>query len=142
MPFHQSPVWLFKPAISIYGSLAGRRHLWLMLLLGFSLCGYSQRLEKAKVDSLIRLLSHAVSDTQRARMKNEVAFAYFAVDPRTGIQYGQQALALAQQLHLDKQIAASYNALGANYWAMSDFIRSQDYYLKALKINEQRGDSG
>ena len=113
----------------------------ILVLFLFPRTGYCQRAEKVRVDSLLNELNHSRTDTQRARLLDEVAFAFFAVDPKMGLAYGRQGLALGERLHSGRAIAGAYNALGADYWAMNDFILSQDNYLHALKINEQRNDT-
>src|SRR5579872_1300549 len=141
MLFYQSPVWLLKAATSVYGPWRRLLYPGIILLFFYPRAGYCQRAEKVRVDSLLSELAHSRTDTQRARLLDEVAFAYFAVDPKAGLEYGRRGLALAEQLHNGNAMAKAYNALGADYWAMNDFIPSQDNYLHALKINEQRNDT-
>ena len=55
------------------------------------------------------------------------------IDPHKGIQYGEQALRLADSLKIQSSESRIYNSIGVNYWALSDFKTARSYYNKALK---------
>ncbi|KAI9429350.1 hypothetical protein F5148DRAFT_1155245 [Russula earlei] len=110
------------------------------MLLLLPLLTRGQMIEQKRVDSLLALLPHTAEDTNRVRVLGLLSFHYFAVDPDQGIRYAGQGLALAKKLGWKKGIALLYNSFGADYWAKSDYLKAQDYYLAALKINEDIGN--
>jgi len=110
------------------------------MLLLLPLLSRGQMIEQKRVDSLLELLPRTAEDTNRVQALGYLSFYYFAVDPDQGIHYAAQGLALAKKLGWKKGIALLYNSFGANYWAKSDFLKAQDYYLAALKINEDIGN--
>ncbi len=92
------------------------------------------------IDSLLSVLPALHNDTNKVKTLDQLAFRYFSYFPEKGLYYGDQGRALAIKLGWKKGEAQAYNAIGANYWAKNDFITAQDYYLKALKINEKLND--
>jgi tetratricopeptide (TPR) repeat protein len=92
------------------------------------------------IDSLLNVLPTLQNDTGKVKALNQLAFRYFTYYPEKGLYYGDQGRALAVKLGWKKGEAKAYNAIGANYWAENNFIKSQDYYLKSLKINEKLND--
>lgn len=112
----------------------------LLVWLCTSAFAYAQKQGQQRIDSLRQQLSILTADSNRAIALGHISFAYFPIDPTKGIGYGEQCLNLSKDIKFSKGEALAYNALGANYWAKRNFLKAQDYYLKALKINTQLRD--
>lgn len=91
------------------------------------------------LDSLKREIASIQEDTARVMLLNRISFEYSSVSPYDGIQYGVEALMLAQQKKYKRGEARANSALGANYFALSDFPNAYKYWLDALNINEEVG---
>jgi signal transduction histidine kinase len=58
-----------------------------------------------------------------------------------GIEYGEKALKIAQELNDKVEIVSSLNSLGIAYSKISDYPKSLDYFQKALAANENLENS-
>jgi len=92
------------------------------------------------IDSLLSVLPTLHNDSNKVKALDLLSFRYFSYYPEKGLYYGEQGRALAVKLRWKQGEAKAYNAIGANYWAKNDFLKAQDFYLKALKINEKLSD--
>ena len=92
------------------------------------------------IDSLLSVLPTLHNDTNKVKVLDLLSFRYFSYYPERGLSYGEQGRALAIKLGWKQGEAKAYNAIGANYWAKNDFLKAQNFYLKALKINEKLSD--
>ncbi|MDP9079782.1 MAG: tetratricopeptide repeat protein [Bacteroidota bacterium] len=92
------------------------------------------------IDSLLSVLPTLHNDSNKVKTLDLLSFRYFSYYPEKGLTYGEQGRALAVKLGWKRGEANACNSIGANYWAKNDFLTAQDFYLKALKINEQLGD--
>lgn len=110
------------------------------MLLMPALVLHAQKQGQEKIDSLQQKLPVLDNDTAKALLLGQLSFAYFPINPAKGLAYGNDCLELAIKLKFAKGEALAYNAIGANYWAKREFLRAQDYYLKALKINTKLRD--
>jgi len=91
------------------------------------------------LDSLLKVAVTMAPDTNKVMHLNRVAFEYSAVSPYDGIQYGIEALTLAERLRFDRGMARANSVLGANYFSLSDFPNAYKYWLESLQINERIG---
>jgi len=89
------------------------------------------------IDSLLKELPKATEDTNKVNLLNAIAYNYYSINSDDGIKYGQQSLALAEELNWKKGIAIANHILGVNYFSKSDYPKSLEYHLKALRINEE-----
>lgn len=64
----------------------------------------------------------------------EIGKVYWDVEPRRGIEYGIQGLALAQNLEYDKEVAKAMYYLGVAYYIDNQYDKSLDYLLKAYRF--------
>jgi hypothetical protein len=101
----------------------------------------SQTQGQSVIDSLLALLTKSKEDSGKIKLFERLSAAYYPISPDTGIIFGNDALKLAQKVKWEKLIGRSYNSIGVNYWAKSDYILAMEYYLKALKHGEQQKDS-
>ncbi len=115
--------------------------LILILTLLTSLNAHAKEEGKYVADSMTKVLLsdryRSMNDTDKAELLGYLSYALHSIDPDKGINYAQQALALAQKMHWRHGIAAAYCYLGDNYDGRSDYRLAIDYYLKALTIFEE-----
>ena len=101
---------------------------------------YSQKQGKAKVDSLItRLNNYKPEDTVKVGLYRDISFEEYGIDPKLGVKYGEKGIALAEQLNDRKGLVFCLITTGVCYWAASNFPRSLELQLHALKIAEEMG---
>ena len=101
----------------------------------------SQTQGRPVVDSLVFLLANSKEDTIKVRLLERLSAAYYPISPDTGIFYGNLALTLSEKLKWGNLLGWANNSIGVNYWAKSDYLSAMEYYLKALKLAEQKNDS-
>lgn len=100
----------------------------IILLTGLLTFGFSKKL--AAVDQ----------PNQQIEKYLEKASGYFNQIPDSCVFYAQKALGLAQKLNLPKYISLAQHKLGAYYVSKEDYIKATQYFLDAIKIEEQRKD--
>ncbi|WP_276165879.1 tetratricopeptide repeat-containing sensor histidine kinase [Zobellia alginiliquefaciens] len=111
----------------------------LTLLLLLSVYGLSA--QRAKIDSLNYLLKKAPKqDSVRLNILNELAYTYYSIDPRQGVELSKNAVKLGFKLKNNKAVATSYAYQGHNYSALGEDSLALDAYDKAMKIREENND--
>ncbi len=108
----------------------------LLLLLAYSPACAQPKTGQARLDSLLAELPRAKPDTNRVKLLNQISFTYATMNPTEGLNYANQALALARQLKWKKGVASSYSMLGNFYKNQSDYSKALSYYLSGLTIAE------
>lgn len=97
----------------------------LVLFLLISTFSYSQKKEgQALIDSLLVELPKMREDTLKVNLLNELAFNYPKIYPNKGIKFAQEALSLSKKLNWVSGIATSYQSIGENLSADSDYKNS------------------
>lgn len=93
------------------------------------------------IDSLLSLIKKDKADT------NKVIHLYLLTheceltgDFEKGLNYGNEAIELADKLNFKKGIANSYNNIGIIYMHQGNYPKTLEYWLKALKIDEELKD--
>lgn len=110
------------------------------LMLFFILQSNAQKQGQSLIDSLLTELSKAKTEKQKALLFNNLSSSYGQIDAKKAIQYGENALSLAQKNRWKDVLSRSYNLLGMNNQRIKNYDTAIDYYLKALKINEDDGN--
>ncbi len=64
---------------------------------------------------------------------SDLSKEFCSVDPHKGIQYGQEAVKLAETLKIPSAKSKAFNSIGVNYWALSDYKTARSWYSKSLK---------
>jgi tetratricopeptide (TPR) repeat protein len=100
---------------------------------------FARAQDRVQLDSLLGMLAIAPEDTSRAELLDRISFSYSRVDPDKGLEYGQQAKALAESLGWKKGIAAASSDLGINYEAKSIHAQAIHHHLEALRLYEELG---
>lgn len=110
------------------------------LILLFVVQMNAQKQGQSLIDSLLTELPRAKTERQKALVLNDLSNSYGPIDSKKAIQYGEIALNLAQKNGWKDVLSRSYNLLGMNYQRIKNYETAIDYYLKALKINEDAGN--
>ncbi|MBP7808369.1 MAG: SpoIIE family protein phosphatase [Bacteroidia bacterium] len=110
----------------------------LIFCISFSGICYSQYSEKKK--KLQEKLSQSKEDTIRVLILNDLAFISHKNNFMDAYKYSKAALELSQKLNYLKGIINSYNSLGDAYWYHTDYIKAQDNYFKAYRLNDSIKD--
>jgi adenylate cyclase len=102
-----------------------------------SVRGYSQ---DSKTDSLKALIQTVVDDTTRVNLLNSISYNLFTSAPAEAIDYGKQALTLAEEINFKKGIAFASKNIGLGYYMQSNFPEVLNYWDQSLKVFESLGD--
>jgi signal transduction histidine kinase len=110
------------------------RKISLIAALLWVICANAQQDDKRlrSIDSLLRVLP-TLPDTAKALRLNTISYRYQPVDPKLGMKYANQALALSKKIKYSEGIAEAYRMIGYNYSVDSN-EKALEYYFKALKI--------
>jgi signal transduction histidine kinase len=92
------------------------------------------------IDSLKTDLARSQGEVRVVTL-NALCWEYRTFDQTKAIEYGLQALGLAEQMQFKSGMASAYNNLGIVYRRRGNFPQALDYHLKALKISEEIKDS-
>lgn len=79
-------------------------------------------------------------DTNKVKSLSDLCWNYRTKSADSAIIFGEQALALAQNLNFKKGIAQAYNDLGIIYLDKANYRRATDYFKNALTIREKIND--
>jgi two-component system, NarL family, sensor kinase len=112
--------------------------LLILLLLPLSLLARKEGQER--LDSLVKSLPRQKEDTNKVKVLSSISFLDYQYNPEQGLQYGNEALALAKALRWKPGIANAYNAIGANWQVIGNGKKSLECFLSSLKINEELND--
>jgi ATP/maltotriose-dependent transcriptional regulator MalT len=88
------------------------------------------------IDSLLQTVSIA-KNTQKVQILSSLAWEYRNFDPDKSIQYGEQALKLAQKSQNNKGVSYSLRVIGLAYRSKLDYIRARKYLFLALPFAEK-----
>ena len=121
--------------------------IFCLLLLTFAVTGVNakkmggkKRQGQALIDSLSTALSKAKHDTNKVVLLSSLSFQYHSIDAVKGLEYGKQALKLADELHWNKGKAIAYNSMGLNYMTKLDYPFAVAQFESALIINKAEGN--
>jgi len=95
---------------------------------------------QTKVDSLESLIARK-NDIEKVDLLNELSLTYRDIQPESGIDYGNRALDLANELNYRIGIAEALKNIGANLRENEAYDKAIEYYLKSLEIKEELGDN-
>lgn len=113
--------------------------LSILLLLWFtSLVGYAND----AIDSLKQQLDqHALMDSIRVDILNELGFKYWISNPVQAVNYANQALELAQEIDYFKGAAYANRSVGVAEWVQGNYEEGLGYLKKSLVAYQSIGDS-
>lgn len=110
-----------------------------LLFLFTHLSFFSFGQQQAKIDSLLQGLKTA-KNQEKVNILNELCFEYASHKPNIAIEYGNQAMKIAQKLNFGKGTAQSLRYVGSAYEYKKDYMRAQRNYFIALGIEENIGN--
>lgn len=102
-------------------------------------CIYAQKQGQLRIDSLCMALTSGNEDTSKVTLLNTISDEFNSVDPKNGLNYGNQALVLAQKLGYKMGEGWAYYFLAGNYRAIADYSQALNFYFKSLKLMEELG---
>jgi len=107
-----------------------------VLFIGFITNLFSQTHE----DSLLIVFKQAKHDTDRAKVLYNISKLYNDSDPNKGNEYLKQAYEISLKTANYRIQSDISNQIGYNYYFLSDFNHSVEFFLKTLKICELQGN--
>jgi len=110
----------------------------LSLLLGCFLLAGPATAQRAKADSLMRLLAEVKTDTDRVLLLSELSNACNIYNPDTSLQLSQQALFLAREIKFNHGLSLALGTLANAALKVGNYPRALDLYFQKLRIEEQR----
>ncbi len=93
-----------------------------------------------RTDSLQNVLKTAKEDTVKISLLNALCFELRKESPAEAIQFAEQALKSANDLHFKKGIAESLKNMGLVYSLSSNTKKALECYLESLTILNETGD--
>lgn len=96
--------------------------------------------QDAYCDSLLRFLPAQKEDTNKVLTLYRLCSCYYYDDPKMAINYGKQALVLAEKLEYKKGIASSCNNLGIAYDNIGEFEKAAKLFFRSMKLKEELGN--
>lgn len=108
-----------------------------LFMIFFSVMGYSQN---SKTDSLKSLVKTAADDTTRVNLLNTISYSLFTSAPAEAVDYGKQALNLAESTNFKKGIAYALKNIGLGYYMQGNFLEVLNYWDQSLKVFETMND--
>ncbi len=119
-------------------SISNIKVFLLFICFSFTTVCSAQYFEKRK--KLEERLSKSNNDTNRVIILNKIAYISHKNNFMDAIKYSKAALELSEKLNYLKGKIESYNSLGDAYWYHTDYIKSQDNYFKAYRLNDSIKD--
>jgi adenylate cyclase len=108
------------------------------LITFFSTCAFAQN---TQVDSLKNVLSATtVQDTVRINTLLTLSSKLSRSSPAEAVEYGKQALDLAEKLGFVKGQAKAFKAIGMGYYNESKYIDGLFYWQQAMVMYDSAGD--
>lgn len=93
-----------------------------------------------QLDSLINIRNQFGNDTDKVKLLNKIAWHYVVLNADSGLQYGNEALKLANSLGWERGSADAYNNIGESLRFKGDFENSLSNHKTALNIFESIDD--
>ncbi len=90
--------------------------------------------QKKRIDTLKLALSKAKTDTMRYLALIRLSTAYYLPKPDSAIIFGQQGYLLAKKNNWALNQATCLNAMANAYANLGDYVKSIQFYFKALQI--------
>jgi tetratricopeptide (TPR) repeat protein len=98
--------------------------------------------QQKELDSLQNLLgNHPTEDTIRLNLLLKISYYYYFINPDTGLEKADQAIALAQKLNIESKLARAFNNKANNYLSKGEDTLGLSYYNKSLDIWKKNHDS-
>lgn len=109
--------------------------LFLAILFGIATTGYCQHKD---TDSLINAVKEAESDSAKAEAMYNLSYVYQVYKPDSALLVAQQLYDFSVKNRNLRGQSLALDAIAGAFLRMGDNTKSLEYYLKRLKIEEQR----
>lgn len=97
--------------------------------------------ESKKIEALKKELSNATSDVAKLSILEDL-WKLTAYDNATdAIAYAEAAVDIAKTADLEKQLARAYERLGIAHANISEYTKSNDAYINAIKLHKSLGNT-
>jgi two-component system, NtrC family, sensor kinase len=94
-----------------------------------------------RIDSLLGQLPKANEDTNKVKLLIDLSHTCYSINPDKGLNFGKQALALAEKLDWKKGMANATRTIAGNYgYGKSDYAMALKYSLESLQQFKEIGD--
>jgi adenylate cyclase len=114
-----------------------KTHFVLLLFLsGMYVETFGQTPYHSRIDSLTRLLNRLPDDTSKVNRLIDLGDLHLEIDLNSALNYGTQAITLANDLNYLKGLGYAQKLIGRVYAYKDDYPRSNEQYEKALKTFE------
>ncbi|OSZ79175.1 hypothetical protein CAP35_13245 [Chitinophagaceae bacterium IBVUCB1] len=105
-----------------------------LLIILFTYCLYGSAMAQPNTDSMLAVLKTAPDDTNKAKLLQEIAGAYFQTNPEQSKAYSLQVLQLSEKLQWDMGILRGNYLTGRCYAIQNDLPQALKYFQHALTI--------
>jgi tetratricopeptide (TPR) repeat protein len=120
-------------------SLDRLRQTGIFLLLFFA-C-HQMNAQQSVLDSLITVSKICKADSDKVNLLDHICYEFVENgDYESALDYENQALLLAQQIHFTGGEANILNGLGYIYYDLGNYPEALNYFFEALKIGERTGN--
>jgi len=109
-----------------------------LTLLLFTL--FTANAQKKRIDTLRVALSKAKTDSMRYRALINLSATYYLPNPDSAIIFGQQGYLLAKKNNWALKEAQCLNNIANDYGVLADYVKSVQFYFKAVKIAGELND--
>ncbi len=97
--------------------------------------------QSPEIDSLVSYLhSRPVIDTARAEVLSRLSYLLNSTDPKRGLEFGEEALKIANMVGSDWSKARAFNSIGVNHFALGETDLAIENYQKAVEFQEGLND--
>ncbi|MCC9166919.1 tetratricopeptide repeat-containing sensor histidine kinase [Pontibacter harenae] len=97
--------------------------------------------DEARVEELEAKLAQPPTDEERAATLAELSKTFWTNNPKTSINYGKQAIELAQKTKNKNILAEAINNTGGGYYFLGDYENAANYFYQSLRLREQLKDT-
>jgi len=128
-----------------------KRLLFILLLSGMLRISYaqstaridsfSQILSPIVRDSLRRLLSTAVEDTNRVLLFHQIVYPILFSRPDSAMYFAQEGLKLARQINFKKGESLCKTDIGSVWWILGDYSKANGYCLDAFRLAKSQDNA-
>ena len=94
--------------------------------------------QQSRIDRLHAELNRAALDTNRVNIFVSLCLEYRNRNPQTAVDYGLQALSLADQIPFQRGLARTYVALAEAYFYLGEDSIASEYFERGLKFAEEK----
>lgn len=117
------------------------RHTLTIFLVLLSLAATAKKNGRELIDSLTNELTRLPDDTTKTRVLAKLARMYSSFNPKQGVQYAWEELAVSRKMRWQKSVAYSHINIGLNYQSLSLFDSSLLHFNHALEVSKKASDN-